>query len=97
MPNKPQLDQNLVMELETKFKCDHIVAELACYKANFVSLELALDYMYGQDLQMLHKHPFVPFQINAVDLDKYKKAVESETKGMDQANLNLELTSPALP
>ena len=46
---------------------------------------------------MLHKHPFVPFQINAVDLNIYRKAVESETKGMDQANLNLELTSPALP
>ncbi len=39
----------MIHEVELKFKCDPLVAELACRKAGFESLELALDFMYGHD------------------------------------------------
>ena len=51
----------MIKELELKFHCDRLVAELACHMVNFKSLELAIDYMYGHDSHNLHKHPFVPF------------------------------------
>ena len=57
-------DYGMVKELELKFHCDRLVAELACHKVNFKSLELAIDFLYGHDSHNLHKHPFVPFQTN---------------------------------
>ena len=61
LPNQPALNENLVKELELKFKCDPLVAQLACLKVGSKSLELALDFVYGHDPQNLHQHPFVPF------------------------------------
>ena len=68
LPNQPPLDEKLAKEIELKFKCDKVVAELSCLKVNSKSLELALDFIYGHDPQNLHKHPFVPFQINEREL-----------------------------
>ena len=59
----------MIRLLQVKFKCDPVVAELACRKANFKSMEHALDYIYGNDPQNLHKHPFVPFQITQRELN----------------------------
>ena len=44
------------------------MAELACHKSNFKSIELALDFIHGHDFENMHKHPFVPFFINVSDL-----------------------------
>ena len=49
LPNQPKVDEAMIRELELKFKCDTFVAELACRKADFKSLELALDFIYGHD------------------------------------------------
>ena len=76
LPNQPTVDETLIKELEIKFKCDRTVAELACRKANFKSLELALDFIYGHDPQNLHKHPFVPFMINEKELNVVKQNLE---------------------
>ena len=77
-----------------KFKCDRIVAELACHKANFKSLELALDFIYGHDPQNLHKHPFVPFKINEKELNVATKNIEDATIGMNVENLIIDVSSP---
>ena len=68
LPNQLPDNVRMINELELKFKCDPLVAELACRKADFKSLELALDFIYGHDPQNLHKHAFVPFQINEREL-----------------------------
>ena len=80
--------------MELKFKCDRIVAELACRKANFKSLELALDFIYGQDPQNLHKHPFVPFKINEKELNVVKQDVEKEKDVLHIENLVIEPQTP---
>ena len=49
LTNLPKENDQLIHELEVKFKCDPLVAELACLKADFKSLELALDFIYGHD------------------------------------------------
>ena len=62
--SEQKVDHGMIKELELKFHCDRLVAELACHKVNFKSLELAIDFLYGHDSHNLHKHPFVPFQTN---------------------------------
>lgn len=61
LSNQNPLNHTMMKELELKFRCDQLVAELACRKSNFVSLELAVDFIFGHDLLNLHNHPFVPF------------------------------------
>ena len=68
-PKQEPVDHDLVRELELKFNCDRVVAELACRKSVTQTLENMLDYIYGHDPQNLHKHPFVPFKINEKELD----------------------------
>lgn len=96
LPNQPPVDEALIKELELKFNCDWSVAELACHKANFKSLELALDFIYGHDPQNLHKHPFVPFMINEKELNVASQNLEKATVGMNVENLMLDLTSPMI-
>ena len=49
LPDQPEVDHVMIRLLQVKFKCDPVVAELACRKANFRSLEHALDFIYGGD------------------------------------------------
>ena len=65
----PRVNYGMIKELELKFHCDRLVAELACHKVNFKNLELAIDFLYGHDSHNLHKHPFVPFQTNERELN----------------------------
>lgn len=81
------MDKALVKELELKFKCDRAVAELACTKSNYKSLELALDYIYGLDPQSLHLHPFVPFRINEKELFVVNQNIEKANACVAQDNL----------
>ena len=79
-------------ELEIKFRCDRLVAELACRKSNFVSLEIAVDFIYGHDPSNRHKHPFVPFKINELEEQKYGKTrvpivtVETARSGLEKTD-----------
>ena len=89
----------MIKQLELRFVCDRTVAALACHKANFESLELALEFIYGRDPQNLHNHPFVPFQVNERELILTQKTLANETSGMKPYNLMLEKSpgvSPAL-
>ena len=73
------------------------MAALACHKANFESLELALEFIYGRDPQNLHNHPFVPFQVNERELILTQKTLANETNGMNTYNLMLEKSPGVSP
>jgi len=68
VPNQRMSNGIMLKELQVKFRCDPLVAKLACMKANFENIELAVDFIYGHDPMSLHKHAFVPFQINEREL-----------------------------
>ena len=46
-------------KLEMSLNLEVVVAQLALVKTSYQSIEAALDYIYGLDLNGLHKHPFV--------------------------------------
>lgn len=94
LPNQAPVNLAMLKELELKFRCDPLVAELACRKVNFESLELAVDFIYGPDPMNLHKHPFVPFQINERELDAAQAKLEDSTKALNQDALIHDLKSP---
>lgn len=91
-----ELKENAAMlkELQIKFRCDSLVAELACLKANYKSLELALDFIYGLDTLNFHQHEFVPFQINEKELNiawnNENETNRGEEKNASQLYLNLQ-------
>ena len=72
------------------------MAELACRKAMFQSLELALDYIYGHDPQNLHQHPFVPFKMNEREIKIEHQNFAEQTQHLGAENLLMDMISPGI-